>query len=370
MRISSSGRHGACALFVALWLATATSAARADGASAADMQTARQLLREGEDLKTQRDYPGALDKFRAAHALVPSPVTTRLLAFAYLDLGQLVEARETALVGLQMPKEASETGASAAARTEMQKLVADLALRIPSVNLKLSGARAELATVKLDGVEVPGAALDQPRRVNPGKHVVVVAVGAEPPTTVELELTERENRELTVPVPDAPEAAAPVPVPITPAPSPAPVAAPPPLSPPPVVLGPSASTTTEPGAPATSASGASTVTYLGLGTLAVGTVAGLVFGGLALSGASDLKSTCDGAACPRSQQSKLDAVKSEGTIANVSFAIAGVGGVLAVVGLLTSANASSANAANASSALLKTHWVSVGLGASGLEGSF
>ena len=110
------------------------------------------------------------------------------------------------------------------------------------------------------------------------------------------------------------------------------------------------------------------VAYLGLGTLAVGTVAGLVFGGLALSDASDLKSTCAGPSCPSSAQAKLNAVRSEGTIANVSFAVAGVGGVLALVGLLTANKASSSNVTRGFE--LKTHGVSVGLDASGLRGSF
>ena len=83
--------------------------------SAADIESARQLYSQGVDLRDKGDLKGALEKFKAAHALGNTPITGIELCRTHAALAQPVEAREACLgVGRIAPMRATERHASRA----------------------------------------------------------------------------------------------------------------------------------------------------------------------------------------------------------------------------------------------------------------
>jgi hypothetical protein len=95
--------------------------------NATDVAQARVLFNDGMDLKEKGDIKGALEKFKAAHALGNTPVTGIELCKAHQALHQPVEAREACLsVGRigPIPEESAhskESRAEAAKIAEIEK---------------------------------------------------------------------------------------------------------------------------------------------------------------------------------------------------------------------------------------------------------
>jgi hypothetical protein len=307
------------ALVAALSLVSAmpTSAAHASP-SAADMETVRALRKEGKRLRAAKDFAGALEKFKAAYALYPTPVTGLDLAQSLVDVKQLVEARAKALDVVAMAVEADETDASRHAREEAKALANELAPRIPTLRVHLVDAPVG-ARVTIDGEAVPAEALAVGRRVNPGKHVAVARAedGREP--RAEIELAEGEDRTLTI-------AFAPVlpPKPVEPT-----VAVPPPPPTPPAKITPRAVAPIEPHA------STSTFTWVGLGIAAPAALVGTITGIVALSTASDVKSQCNGTTCPTRLASKASSGVTVANVSTGSFVVAAAGLGLLIYGLAT-----------------------------------
>jgi hypothetical protein len=65
--------------------------------------------------------------------------------------------------------------------------------------------------------------------------------------------------------------------------------------------------------------------YVALGTGGAGLVVGTLFGVLALSQASDVKSTCTNGVCPRAEESASNAAKTKGWVSTVGFGVGIVG---------------------------------------------
>src|ERR1700712_2316495 len=75
--------------------------------SAAERDTARALMDDGDRLLANAKLPEALERYRAAHAIMHVPTTGVDLARVQARLGLLVEARATAMeVGNLPPTEA------------------------------------------------------------------------------------------------------------------------------------------------------------------------------------------------------------------------------------------------------------------------
>ena len=142
--------------------------------SASDRETARKLLDDGDAAAQKKDFDAALKAYVAAHAIMNVPTTGIEVAKTQVALGQLVEARDTALEVTRITV-AKESSAYAAARKQAQELAESLDGRIPSMRVVITGlAPTDVAEVTIDGATVPAAAVAQPRRVNPGEHHVVV----------------------------------------------------------------------------------------------------------------------------------------------------------------------------------------------------
>ena len=154
------------AAFASIALILASRALHAQ--SAADIATARDLFREGMDLRGQGHLAEALAKLKAAHELYETPPSALELARTQIDLGRLAEGHETLLSIDRIPS-AKDSERSKQARAEAQELEAKTKSRIPTLRIDVIGT----ASVTLDGAVVAPSLFGIARKIDPGKHVVV-----------------------------------------------------------------------------------------------------------------------------------------------------------------------------------------------------
>jgi hypothetical protein len=141
--------------------------------SAADKETARNLLLSGREKFGKKDFKGAYEAFRAAYDLVKVPTTGLDLARSQEALGMLTEARDTALEVKRMPEQPKEPEIFKTARVEADTLAESVGPRIPAITIKVTGIEAGTdPQVTIDGAKVPASALAFARKMNPGAHAV------------------------------------------------------------------------------------------------------------------------------------------------------------------------------------------------------
>ncbi len=267
-----------------------------------DFATARTLYKEGKDLRAAGDLRGAYEKLKAAHALGHTPLTGIELARTEVQLGLIVEAREVCLGIARMPVESDETDRSAEARVGAQKLAEELKPRIPSLRIHVADGAA---IVTVDGDVIPPAALDQPRMVNPGHHVVTAHVEGGSPVSVSVDVDAAQEKSVELSPPHPSTASVIVAQPVT----------------------------AGRVAPGARGGGMGALTVTGIVVTSVGVVVGSIAGIYAMSTTSSLQ--CTDNQCPPSQWSALDSAKSAATVSTLGFLGAGVGVVLLSVGVLT-----------------------------------
>lgn len=289
---------------VALALTSATTLAYAQGEpSAADSETALQLYKDGKALREKGDNDAALEKLRAAFALVETPIIAVELARAYAGKQKLVEAREVLLTVSRMPVRKNESEKAAEARREAETFAAQLKPRLASLRVKITGlAAGETPKLAVDGAPVPPDAASVPRIVNPGAHVVTVDVNGKS-TKGEVTLAEGESRELELAAPEK-----------------------------------DAATPSTPGQPTRGSESSglkSGLVYGGFGVAVVGVGVGTITGIMTLSKAGTLKDNCtsDGR-CPASSQSDIDGATTLGTVSTIGFIVGGVGLAAGIIGLV------------------------------------
>lgn len=307
--MTKSGNRFAVLACVAFLLA----APEARATSPADIATARELYKEGADALDQGNASAAVEKLSAAWALLQTPVIGIALARAYDKLGQLIQARETALAIVRMPRAPDETTLSIVARNDADKLASTVAPRVPHVLIVLHGANPEDTNVKLDGNSIPPVALKVARQADPGTHSIVADTvdGRHVETTITLR--ESETKEAVVELPAAATIS-------QKAPDTTPTVAPP-LA---VV---SRERTTSP------------VVWIGVTIAGAGLVVGAIFGAITFGTQSSLQSKCtiassDGkSVCPQSAASDLSFAQTSATISTIGFVALGVGAAVLVTGL-------------------------------------
>jgi hypothetical protein len=316
--------------------------------TAADLESARQLYNQGIELRDKGDQKGALEKFRAAHALGNTPLTGIELCKTHAALGQPVEAREVCLGVARIPPMAQETQRSQDARAEAGKIAEDQRPRIGALRLKIKGVPEKREpTVTVDGINVPAAALNETRAVNPGIHVITARVGGGAETRATLETREGESRELELVV------------------QPPPANEPPP--PPPGGGG-------QPALPPKKKS--NTFATVSFGVAAVSGTIGLLFGIDALAKKGKLEDKCPQNQCPRGEWERLEDAESSGNAATAFFVIGGVALGVGLVSTLVSSRGSSAmttppsNNTNKTANSKPTITPVFGLGGAGLHGTF
>lgn len=301
---------GSRALAAALALSAGLAVvAPAAAQNAADRETARALFDEGKTKRDKGDWAGALEAFKGADAIMKVPTTKLAVARAYAALGKLTEARDAALQVSLIPVAAGETQAFTDARTASAQLATELGGRIPSVAITLVGAPPDDETqVTVDDVLIPPAALKAPRRVNPGKHVVVASLrGGD--VRAEVELAEKETKPVSLDVTQLAK------------------------RPKPVAVKPTADQPAGTRGEAPGKGSRSPLLWVGLAVTGVGLGVGATAGVISMGHTSDLDAQCRDGRCPPGAHTSLDDAKQWATISTIGFAAAGAGLALAGVGL-------------------------------------
>jgi hypothetical protein len=346
-----------------LFVFALASPAAADDPSDADRATARALTLEGYNALDRKDYPTAVDRFRRADSLYHVPTVALGLANAEIGIGKLVNALATysRIVREGVPAKAPPAFAKAVA--DARKALDALTPRIPSVIITVRGPSD--AKVTIDGADVPAAALEVKRPVDPGAHVVRATAPGCTASEVTLTLLEGKAEAVTLELKlERPEVAA---APVVPPPvvvPPPPVVTPPPL--PPVMIPVMVPTPVAPPPPEAGTSTQKVLGFVGLGLGAAGLGAGAVTGGLALARHGSLVETCPQGSCKASQraavQADLDAYHTLGTVSTAGFIAGGALLGTGVILLLTAPKASPSREARVTPM--------IGLGYAGAKGSF
>lgn len=187
----------ALGVFLGIALLSVSPLGAAGEPTAADKETARNLMKEGDSKFAAKDYAGALKAYQAAHAIMQVPTTGLPLAKAQIEKGLWVEARDTLLSVSRFPKDPNEQSAFNKARDEATQLSQKLIDRIPQVIITLEGVSDPSSiTVQVDGVGIPNAALGTPRKVNPGAHVIAASGSGYKTATANVTLTEGESEKV------------------------------------------------------------------------------------------------------------------------------------------------------------------------------
>ena len=168
-----------------------------------DRENAQVLYKAGNDARDSGDMAAAEAKYKVAYALMQTPAIALALGKSELAIGHLIEGRQVLLGVDRIAAKPNESALSKAARAEASTLAGTVEGRIPSVNLKLARPQGVPApTVTIDGVTIPEVALDVPRRVNPGDHVLVATVGTAR-TEVKFSVAEAATKDVAVEYPRA-----------------------------------------------------------------------------------------------------------------------------------------------------------------------
>jgi hypothetical protein len=300
--------------------------------SAADKETARSLLNEGDRKRDAKDLRGALGAYQAADAIMGVPTTAIEVARTEERLGMLVEARDTALRIQRIPVAPNEPRAFQQARAAADRLAADLSLRVPSIRVIVRGAPAEAVTLEFDDAVVPKAAAGMPRKVNPGKHVVVAGADGFERATAELAIEERENRDVVLSLAPAKEGSSSARK-APPAPRDERGAAT-------VAMPPLDTGDREP------VSRTSPLVYVGGAVGVAGLLAGTITGIAELVQTSNARTECRARGNIDACSAQLDTAHRLATISNVSFGIGALGAATAIFAIVRQPKASRSAAVN------------------------
>jgi hypothetical protein len=334
--------------------------------SAADKETARGLMAEGRADRDKNDLKAALKAFAGADAIMHVPTTGLELARAQAAVGQLVEARDTALRVTRSPERPGEPPPFKAARDAASALNDQLEPRIPSLTVNVKNVPAGMSTtLTIDGVDVPSEVIGQPRKLDPGHHVVEAKAGTAYGKQ-EVDVAEKESKEIAIELPAQGTA--------------------------PVAGGATDTGTTDsaqqqseqPAETGGRSGGSKLMIFGGFGLAAAGAIAGTVTGLMSMSKTSSIKSSpgCSGNVCGPSEYDDISSAKTLATVSTISFIAGGVGAAVGVIGLFVGGGSSGEPSATTpaqtpdapasdQSSRLRVHvapWI--GLGSAGVNGTF
>ena len=288
--------------------------------TAADRETARTLMDEADKKVATKDFAAALESYRAAHALMNVPSTGVEVARTHEALGQLVEARDTCVGVARIPVGDKEPPAFTKSRDACAELAQRVLSKIATLKPVLSGVTpGDRVTVSYDGEAVSADAATAPRKVNPGRHVIAARGAAYDEVSVTLEVAPGAVLDVPLGLKRRPDTA-------PPGPAAAPV------------------TATNVVPPPAQRASLPTWGWVGFGVGAAGVGVGSVFGLLAFTKTSSVKSNCPGNVCPSSSQQDIDSSKTAGTISTIAFVVGGVGVGVGIVALATGGSKSESSA--------------------------
>jgi hypothetical protein len=159
--------------------------------SARETAMARALFEEGVIMADRARWDEAVDRFRRAQALKPTPGITFNLAAALAESGKVIEASE------MLESLARDPAASAELKRESESKLAEIAPRRAFLTLHVQNAPGD-AHVKVDGQEWPQAAWEMASPIDPGTHTVVGSSGEQEALRESLTLGPGERRELSL----------------------------------------------------------------------------------------------------------------------------------------------------------------------------
>jgi hypothetical protein len=269
---------------------------------------------EGDRLREAGDLATALVRYKAAHEIMNVPTTGIEVARAQAELGQLVEARTTAIETANLPVARKEPGVFREARQAAAQLAAALEPRVPSLTTVVTPADVPYV-LEIDGVKLPDPARGVPFKTNPGEHVVIVSAPGYEPVREAVTLAESEARTLPVVLVLRPLA-------------------------PTAVAASTASARDELATDPASGPRLRGFIALGLGGALLGV--GAVTGVLSLSATSDAKAECRNGLCPPSVEQTLDRANTLANVANITVPLGVLGIAYGIYELLTLPSAATA----------------------------
>lgn len=172
----------------------ATSSVASAQPSAAQLETARGLFREGVTAGDEGRWTAALDLFERAHALTGRADVLLNVAAAQVELGRLVAAAAT-YRRFQAEADAAMIEQHGAA---VASALADLEERTARVAVRIDPPGAPGCAVMLDGQPLAPATLGSDVPVDAGDHIAALLRGGAMLDAESFTLAERERREIVL----------------------------------------------------------------------------------------------------------------------------------------------------------------------------
>jgi hypothetical protein len=187
-----------CAVAAAAWLVVLSAHSPAHASpSAAERETARNAMDEGDRLRSEGDLRRALGQFMAAHELMGLPTTGLEVARLQAQLGLLVEALQTALDAAHAPIQPDERPAIGQARRAAARLAEQLTPRVPSLTTRVVPSGVP-HSITIDDVTLSETVRALPFKSNPGEHEIVVRAPGYQTVTQRIVLLEGGDRMVQV----------------------------------------------------------------------------------------------------------------------------------------------------------------------------
>jgi len=246
----------------------------------------------------------------------------------------------------RIPAARGESASFGDARSACTAMANEIAPRLAQLKLDIHvQTPAVVVEASIDGSPIPTQALAVPRKLNPGKHDVVVRARGNRDARREITLREGESTTLTVKL-EPSDGSEPTDKEAPAAPTPPPTA---------IVSTPTTSPATKGAVP--------TYAWAGLGVGAAGLVTGAITGLMAMSKTNDVKANCVGDSCLKSSQGDIDSAKTLALVSNIGFACMIVGGGVGLYGILTRGSTESSKSVAGVE-------LDLGVGRAGLRGQF
>jgi len=275
-----------------------TTEARAQGA--VEKAQARALMDQGDAKREAKDYEAALKAYTDADNIMHVPSTAIEVARMQVQVGKLLEARDTLERLKNLPVRPNEPPAFGKARKDGAQLADELNQRIPAIQVVVTGAEpGQTPEVTIDNEATPASS---PKKVNPGAHTVRVKLGTDEKSE-DVTVSEKETKTVSIELKSKE---------------------------------PSKKVITTDDDPGGGNGTGKILTFGGFGLAIVGVGVGTVTGIMSMSKVSDIKNDCTNDKCLPSRASDIDSAKTLGNISTVAFVVAGAGVVTGVVGLLMS----------------------------------
>jgi hypothetical protein len=341
-------RLGRALLGVALALCLLSGNASA-APTAQDKERAHALMDAGDARFEAKQYAAALEQYKAADDIMGVPTTGIEVGRTLERLGKLLEAREVLRRVSEFPQRSDEPRPFSSARSRADRLLGDIAPRIPRVTLEFAGLPEGVAPeITWDGQHIDPARIGGYIEANPGIHHAVGVAAGYPDAKRDVKLAEGQALQVTLSFAPAGSPASPG------------AASQPPGTP---TLD---SDRNAPPTPANAKAKKPVLLWVSVGVAAAGVAAGTATGLQSLALTKSAKHHCTGNDCTSEAQSDIDHAKTFANVANVAF---GVG--VAALGVATWQFFSYRAASKRENAPVEPHvTASVGLGNVSLEGSF